>query len=163
MRFDVKQQFDDDAAAVIACYSSGAMYEQLPEFGRISRPDVLDRTERGDQITLRLRYKFIADLPTAALAIIDPDRLTWVEQTTYNLSALTARTKLLPDHYASKLEASASAKFADRGDGSIRDVSGDLRVRVLLVGGQVERAIVDGLREHLNEEAALVAKILSTA
>jgi hypothetical protein len=34
-------------------------------------------------------------------------------------------------------------------------------VRILLVGGQVERAIVDGLKEHLAEEAQLVAKILA--
>lgn len=161
MKFDVKQQFEADASSVIACYSSAEMYEQLPEFGRISRPDLVDRTQQGDRVVLRLRYKFTADLPTAALAIIDPDRLTWVEETTYDLAALTSRVKLLPDHYASKLEASASARFVDRGDGSIRDVSGDLRVRVLLVGGQVERAIVDGLKEHLTEEAELVAKLLS--
>ena len=110
---------------------------------------------------IRLRYKFTADLPTAALAIIDPDRLTWVEETTYDLAGLSSRVKLLPDHYASKLEASASARFVDRDDGSIRDVAGDLRVRVLLVGGQVERAIVEGLKEHLAEEAELVAKLLS--
>lgn len=161
MKFDVKQQFDADAAAVIGCYSSAEMYEQLPEFGKISRPDLLDRTASGDTVKIRLRYKFTADLPTAALAIIDPDRLTWVEETTYDLAGLTSRVKLLPDHYASKLEASASARFVDRGDGSIRDVAGDLRVRVLLVGGQVERAIVDGLKEHLAEEAQLVAKLLA--
>jgi hypothetical protein len=137
------------------------MYEQLPEFGKISRPDLLERTEQGNTVKLRLRYKFTADLPTAALAIIDPDRLTWVEETTFDLAGLTARIKLLPDHYASKLEASASARFVDRGEGSIRDVAGDLRVRVLLVGGQVERTIVDGLKEHLAEEAELVAKLLA--
>ncbi|HOT79634.1 MAG TPA: hypothetical protein PKY13_06575, partial [Microthrixaceae bacterium] len=124
MKFDVKQQFDADAAAVIGCYSSSEMYEQLPEFGKISRPDLLERTASGDTVKIRLRYKFTADLPTAALAIIDPDRLTWVEETTYDLAGLTSRLKLLPDHYASKLEASASARFVDRGDGSIRDVAG---------------------------------------
>ena len=161
MKFEAKQQFDTEAAAVIGCYSSAEMYEQLPEFGRISRPDLLERTERGDTVKLRLRYRFTADLPTAALAIIDPERLTWVEETTYDLVGLIARTKLLPDHYGSKLEASASARFADRGTGSTRHVTGDLRVRVLLVGGQVERAIVDGLQEHLAEEAELVATLLA--
>jgi hypothetical protein len=39
-------------------------------------------------------------------------------------------------------------------------VTGDVRVRVLLVGGQVERAIVSGLTEHLAEEAAVVADLL---
>lgn len=161
MRFDAKQQFDTDAESVIRCYSSVDLYEQVPGFGRISKPEVLGRAEAGDRVTLRLRYKFTADLPSAALAVIDPDRLTWVEETTYDLSRMQATTKLLPDHYASKLQASASARFEDRGAGSVRHVSGELKVRVLLVGGQVEKAIVDGLKEHLAEEAELVAKILA--
>ena len=160
MKFEVSQRFDADVERVIACYSSAALYEQLPEFGKISRPEVRERIESGDRVTLRLHYRFIADLPTAALAIIDPDRLTWIEETVYDRAALTATTKLLPDHYASKMEASARACFTPSGEGSQRLVTGDLRVRVLLVAGQVERAIVAGLKEHLDEEATLVAKLL---
>jgi len=161
MKFDVKQRFDADPAAVIACYSSAETYDALPQFGRIKRLGSADRRENGSQVVVRLHYQFAADLPTAALAVIDPDRLTWVEETTYDLGALTARTRLLPDHYASKMEASAAARFADSGDGSVRHVIGSLKVRVLLVGGQVERAIVEGLTEHLDEEAKLIAEILA--
>ncbi|MFN8050605.1 MAG: DUF2505 family protein [Acidimicrobiales bacterium] len=161
MKFDVTQHFDADAERVIAVYSAAETYEQLPEFGKISRPVLLDRSEHGDTVTMRLRYRFTADLPTAALAVIDPDRLTWIEETRYDLAALTATTKLLPDHYASKLEASASARFADRGEGSTRAVAGSLKVHMFLVAGQVEKAIVSGLKEHLDEEAQLVAELLA--
>lgn len=90
MKFDVKQQFDADAAAVIGCYSSAEMYEQLPEFARSADP-TCSTAEHGDTVKIRLRYKFTADLPTAALAIIDPDRLTWVEETTYDSPGLRRR------------------------------------------------------------------------
>jgi hypothetical protein len=160
VRFEVTQRFDADPAAVMACYSSTEMYGKLPEFGRISRPDVVDRTERGDTVTLKLHYAFVADLPAAAIAVIDPKHLTWIEETTYDLAALTARTRLIPDHYGSKFEASAHARFVDAAHGSTRNVSGDLKVHVLLVGGKVERVIVDGLKEHLDEEAKLVARLL---
>lgn len=83
-----------------------------------------------------------------------------MEETTYDLARRTAAVRLLPDHYASKLHASAAATFGDQGDGSVRRVTGDLKVKVLLVGGQVEKAIVSGLTEHLDEEAQLVAKLL---
>ena len=112
---------------------------------------------------IRLRYRFTADLPTAEVAIIDPDRLTWVEETTYDLAGLSSRVKLLPDHYASKLEASASARFVDRGDGSIRDVAGDLRVRVLLANDMVDlmRDDVDlALRVGRPGGAALIAHVV---
>ena len=160
MKFEVSQQFEAPASEVIERYCSLEMYEQLPDFDKISRPEIVDRTERSGLVQLRVRYRVIADLPAAALAIIDPERLTWIEDTTYDLAAMTATTRLLPDHYASKLEASASARFSDAPDGSRRTVSGNLRVHVLLVSGQVERAIVSGLQEHLSEEARLVAEFL---
>lgn len=160
MRFRVTQRFDAPAGDVIDLYTSTELFEQLPEFGRIGRPEVLDRTERGATITIRLRYRFTAELPAAALAVIDPDRLTWVEETVTDRDARRSTVRLLPDHYASKLTAGATVTYHDLGDDARREVAGDLRVRVLLVGGQVERAIVAGLEEHLAEEAAAVTRIL---
>lgn len=162
MKFEVRQSFDATAEQVIACYASAELYQQLPDLSKISQPELLERTESGERVTLRLRYRFTADLPTAALAVIDPNRLTWVEHTTYDLAALVATTELHPDHYASKLQASATARFVATGDGAQRILAGDLRVRVLLVGGQVERAIVSGLTEHMDEEAVVVAEILAS-
>ena len=58
------------------------------------------------------------------------------------------------------MQASATVRFTDDGDRSRRVVRGDLKVKVLLVGGQVERVIVDGLEEHLTEEQKVVARLL---
>ncbi|MEZ5204214.1 MAG: DUF2505 family protein [Acidimicrobiales bacterium] len=48
------------------------------------------------------------------------------------------------------------------GDGSERIVSGELKVRALLVAGKVEQAIVDGLAEYLAAEAPAVDRYLSS-
>ena len=45
----------------------------------------------------------------------------------------------------------------------MRALSGDVKVRVLLVGGKVEGALVSGLREHADAEAMLVAERLGGA
>ncbi len=106
---------------------------------------------------MRVRFRFTGNLPSAALAIVRPDRLTWVEETRYDLGALTASTQIQPDHYADRLQATATARFHDTKGGSARDVSGDLKVHALLVGGQVEKAIVSGMREHFVDEERVVA------
>lgn len=161
MKFDVPQQFDQSAETVMRCYASEDLYAQLPDFERVSRPTFLDRTASGDRIVVRVRYRFTAPLPAAALAIIDPANLTWIEETTYDASNLTAGIRLLPDHYASKMQASATSRFTDTAGGSRREISGQLKVKVLLVGGQVEKAIVDGLTDYFAEEAAAVSRILA--
>ena len=56
MRFDVSQTFAAPASHVLACYASAALYEQLPEFSKISRPTLLDRSEHSGRITLRLGH-----------------------------------------------------------------------------------------------------------
>lgn len=160
MKFEGAQRYDAPAREVFDLYCSEGLYDALPDFSRISRPELIDRAEHGDDVTIRVRYRFIADLPAAALAIIDPDRMTWIEETRYDASTLTGSTRLLPDHYASKMQAAAKVRFVDHGDASRRVVQGDLKVKVLLVGGQVERVIVAGLEEHLTEEQKVVASLL---
>ena len=51
--------------------------------------------------------------------------------------------------------------FLDDGPGgSIRRLEGDLKVRVPLVGGRVERALVSGLQEHAAAERDVVEERL---
>jgi hypothetical protein len=85
-----------------------------------------------------------------------------VEETVYDLVACTARTVLHPDHYADKLTADISSTFLADGGGTVRRVTGEIKVRMLLVGRQVEKAIVSGLEEHLAEESRQAAGRLGT-
>jgi hypothetical protein len=162
VNFDLVQHFDAPAEEVMGLYCDPDFYPLLDGVGKISAPDVLDRRVEGDRVTLDLRFRFTADLPSAALAIVRPEKLTWVEQTTFDLDAMTSTTRILPDHYPDRLQASARSTFTDVDDGrSRREVTGSLKVHALLVGGQVERAIVSGMKEHLAEEREIANRRLT--
>jgi hypothetical protein len=162
VNFDLVQRFDAPAEEVIGLYCDPDFYPLLGGLEKIGGPTVLDRRVEGDRVTLDLRFRFTADLPSAALAIVRPEKLTWVEQTTFDLDAMTSSTTIIPDHYPDRLQASARSTFTDVGDGrSRRDVAGALKVHALLVGGQVERAIVSGMKEHLAEEREIANRRLN--
>lgn len=161
MRFETEQRFNGAPTEVIGRYTDDAFYDGLPEFSRVGQPRLVGHDRRGDQVTVRVHYRFTADLPSAAHAVIDADKLTWVEETVYDLAALTSTSRLLPDHYPDRLTASARSTFVASGDGTVRRIHGELKVRMPLVGGRVERAIVDGLQEHLRDEAALINQRLA--
>lgn len=161
MDFTTTQSFDASAAEVFECYRTARLAGVLPGFGPLSAAEPLSVDERDGSTVVRLRYRFVGDLPSAATAVVHPSKLTWVEESTYDHAALRARVRLLPDFYAKKLQASATVVFDDVGTGSTRTVAGSLKVRVPLVGGQVERVIVNGLVEYLDEEAAHVARYLA--
>ena len=78
---------------VIALYTDPDFYPLLDGLPKIARPHVVGRTEEGGRITMRVRYTFVADLPAAALAVIDPDKLTWIEVTAYDPAARRSTTR----------------------------------------------------------------------
>lgn len=156
MRFELTQTLTASVEEVAAAYASAELYAALGGTDKLGPPDVLDRSEAGGKVTLRIRYAFIAPLPAAVTTVVDPKRLTWVEESVHDLAARTARVTLHPDHYADKLKCSGTVSYRSIGEGTRRTLAGELKVKVLLVGGQVERALESGLQEHLDAEAPSV-------
>ena len=63
---------------------------------------------------MRIRYRFSGDLSSAATAVLDPEKLTWVEESHHDLAARTVRFELHPDHYADRFSCRGQLP-ADRG------------------------------------------------
>ena len=160
MKFEITQQFEAPVEEVMGLYCDPDFYPRLDGVGQIGGPEVLDRKVDGGLISMQIRFRFTGDLPSAALAIVRPEKLTWVEHTTFDTEAGTSTTKIVPDHYPDRLQASARSTFTDVDGGCRRDVDGDLKVHALLVGGQVEKAIVSGMQDHLVEEAKVANRQL---
>jgi hypothetical protein len=156
VQFSSHQRYRHSVDDVLDAYADPSLYPALPDLPKIGQPEVLGHERSGDLVRLDIRYAYVGDLPGAALALIDPQRLTWVQRTAVDLSARTSTIVLLPDHYPDRLECAGTFHFTPRDAGSERRVQGDITVRVMVVGGQVERALISGLSEFLVAEAAAV-------
>jgi hypothetical protein len=156
MKFRIRQTFDGTPQEVMRAYADPNFYPYLQNLTKVGQPQVVDRRDEGGQALLWVRYKFIAPLPGAARKFIDPNRLTWVEASRFDLAAGIVYSQLNPDHYPDKLAAQATATFtSDAGPQgrTTRTIDGELVVKgIPLLGGKVEHAIVGGLREHMVEE-----------
>lgn len=160
MRFEMDQRFESPADAVTAAYADAELYPTLVGLPKLGGIEVLDRTADHATARLRIRFAFTGDLPAAVTAVVDPKRLTWVQETVHDLAAGTTTFTLLPDHYPDRLRASGTFRVQGRGEGSRRRIAGELKVRAPLVGGRVEQAIVSGLAEYLAAEAPAVDRYL---
>jgi hypothetical protein len=130
----------------------------LPKLGA---PEVIQLDVDGDSARARVRYRFTAELSHAVTRVIDPRNLTWVDDSNWDLAAHRARHRIVPDHYGDRLEASYDVALTAQYDTTRRVVTGVLKVHVPLVGGRVEQVIVDGLKEHADGEAKLLASWVS--
>jgi len=122
-----------------------AVTGSLPKIGGA---EVLELTRTDTTARLRVRYRFTAPLNKAVTRVIDPQKLTWVDDATFDLAALRSEHVMQPDNYADRLESSYVSTIAADGAGSLWTVSGSLVVHAALVGGKVAGVIVDGLKEH---------------
>src|SRR5262245_53089968 len=163
MDFTVDQVFAASGDGVARAYADPALYDHLVGLPKLDRPEVLDHRVDGTTVRLAIRYRFVGDLSAAVTAVVDPRRLSWVEHSIHDLAARRIRYKLAPDHYADRLQSAGTCAITDRDNGgSVRTVKGSLKVKALIVGGAVERAIVSGLREHLAGEVALVERYVAS-
>ncbi|CAN5421364.1 hypothetical protein BH10ACT1_BH10ACT1_10700 [soil metagenome] len=156
MRFELTQRYSSSAADVTDAYADPELYPSLVGLPKLGGIEVLSSERTGDRAVLRIRFRFTGHLPGAVTAVIDPDRLTWVQETTHDLVGGTTSFRLVPDHYPDRLKASGTFRVTADGDRAKRVVTGELKVRAPLVGGKVEQAIVSGLEEYLVAEAPAV-------
>lgn len=120
----------------------------------ISAVELVDHSITDGRVRLEIRYAFTGDLNAAARAVLDPGRLTWVQATEHDLATGRVVFRILPDHYPDRLRCRGRYRVEPDGDDtSVRTVATELHVRAPLVAGQVERVLMDGLRNELEAQA----------
>ena len=161
MRFRIVQDFDAPAERVQAGYLDPAFLESMGALPKLGGPQLLSEERGDDTVHRRIRFRFAGDLNSAVRAVVDPDRLTWVEESTVRLPDRHTKWTIHPDHYADKLEGSGESHIEAVSEATCRrTTTGEVRVKVFLVGSRVEAAIVSGMEEHAAlERTALLAHL----
>ncbi len=161
MRFTVEQRFGTDADETARAFTEPELYAGFADLPKVSVPEVLGCEADGDVVRLRIRYRFAGQLSSAARAVIDPAKLSWVDESTHDLARRHVRFVLRPDHYGERFRCSGEYRIEPDGDGCRRHATIDVKVSAPFVGGAVERAIESGLREHLADETRVVEAYLA--
>lgn len=130
-----------------------AARSELPKLGD---SELLECTRDKTTARLRVRLRLTADLSPAVRAVIDPKKLTWVDDATFDLAAHRAAHRIEPDNYADRLLSTYTSVLDIDGPGTRRILSGIVKVKMLLFGGKVEGAIVSGLTEYAGAESELL-------
>ncbi len=160
MKFAVRQDFTFPSDVVAEVFTDPALYPWFAKLPKVTVPEVLARDVEGDRVRLRIRYRFGGNLSSAARAVIDPAKLTWVDESVHDLGDHTVSFVLHPDHYGDRFHCRGRYEFVDTPTGCTRRADIDLKVSFLIVGRAVEGAIASGLREHLDDEVGIVEAYL---
>jgi hypothetical protein len=152
VQFRLEHRYRAEPEAVARAYASEALYAELGAGSKLAPPEVLERRDEAGLVVLRIRYRFVGELSSAVRAVLDPARLTWVDESTHDLAARTVAFRLVADHYADRFTCAGTYHFVADGTGTVRHTAAELKVRAPLVGGKVERVLVGDLSTHLAAE-----------
>lgn len=130
---------------------------QLPDIGVRS----VDQQRIASTLHNTLELAFSGHLPSIVTKVVDPKNLAWIERTTIDLEGSSATFSITPTFYPKYFRCFGTwtlRPLAGPNERSRRLIEATMKVTspMPFVNGQVERAIVSGLRERLEREPALV-------
>jgi hypothetical protein len=155
MRFELVQRLNAPIDVVEDTLVDPDFIEELGRLPKLGQPQLLEQRDTGETVWQRVRYAFTGNLSSAARAIIDPAKLTWVEESTQDRRTHTTSITIRPDYYGGMFESSGSITLQSEPSDqtTVRTAIGDVIIRMPIVGPRVEAAIISGLREHAELEA----------
>ena len=160
MQFEIEQTLHAPPADVQDMLLDPQFLAARADLPKLGGSEVIERTQDSTSARLRVRMRFVGELSSAVTAVVDPAKLTWIDDATFDFASMTARHEILPEHYPDRLAASYDDTLHADGGTTRRALRGDLDVRVPLVGGRVARVIVDGMRDYAAAEATLLDELL---
>jgi len=133
------------------------LFHQALDLPDVGRPELVERSDDGDESMLVLRYEYVGQLDAVARRLIGDRPLTWRQE--LRLARATGRGALRVEAEAGpdRLHGGAEVVLAADGDGCVRRLDGELVVRVAVIGKTAERRIVPGFVRRLDVEAEAVA------
>ncbi len=119
----------------------------------------LGTEQRGATRITRTRVRPNRPLPPLVQKALGADRFSYVQETTRDDATLATRWAVLPDVLADRITCGGTASVRDLPGGRCeRVIEGEISVRVTLVGGTIEKAVVEELERSYARGAEVISR-----
>jgi hypothetical protein len=146
----------------VASLMSDPAFQTGLDLPDLARPDVVAHEVDGTTHRLTLRYAYVGQLDPIAQKVVGNHKLTWAQDLRIDVATGAGTLQFSADGVGGRADGTATVTITATGDASCRRrIVGEFRIRIPLVGGKAERAIVPGLERRLDVEAAAVNRALA--
>jgi len=125
----------------------------LNNIGALRSRDVLSQERQNGLVVRRVRCVLGVNVTGVAKKFLGNSDPAWIEVSAWHPDEMRWHWHIEPEVAADLLDARGQIALERSGAGTLRVVSGQVRVKVPLYGGTVERWIAQGLERAYDEEA----------
>jgi hypothetical protein len=158
--FDDQQRYTQNPDTVLARYTDPAWLQR--KYETLGRQDIrlLEHTPAGTAVRLRFAYSEATDmaLPDFARKFM-PERQQIEQTVDWDLASRTGRLVVVPKGSPARLE--ATMRLAAAGTGCVNTIAWTVSVSVPLLGGRLEKLLVEGLREKARRDQEVTQRLLA--
>lgn len=135
-------------------YNDPELDEAMASAGGSSRETVSEKTE-GGVTELVQRFHINLELPMAVKKLIGSDKLSYDQTSRIDEANDRIEWDVKPPVQGDRVTAKGTVTIVEKNGQVERTISGDVIVKVPLVGGQIEKAIVKAIEEGYTNAAKL--------
>jgi hypothetical protein len=162
VEFEVAHEFEADVDEVAATLLDHDFQASLKDIGALAGREVISQEEEDGVIVRRVRCLLDIDVNGMVRKFIGDADPAWVEVGRWNPEEATWKWHIEPEAAADMLQADGQTVLIPSDRGTIRKVTGTVKVKVPLYGGRVESWIIDGLERAYDEEAVYLEEWLGS-
>jgi Protein of unknown function (DUF2505) len=161
VKFELRHHFQAPIALVTDAILDRHYQESLDGIGPLKSRTLLSQDPVDGVVVRKVRCVLDASFTGPAKAILGNSDPAWIEESTWAPDRMEWKWTIVPEVAASILSAHGVVALSPDGEGTSRKVAGDVTVTFPLIGGRVERAIVDGVTKVYDEEAERLTRWLA--
>ena len=160
MRFELKHTFDCDAETLWSITEDPEFEERLGEASASTR-ETVELTVTDSERYARKRITVDRDLPPAMQKVIGGEKIAYDQETWRALPGNKLRWSISPNVLRGRFVGEGTTRVRDIGGRCERIISGDLQVKVPIVGRKMEKRLVDDVSASYERAAAIVREMLA--
>lgn len=157
--FEDEQRYTQTPDAVLAKYTDPVFLQR--KYETLGRQDIrlLENTRSAQRVRLRFAYTDAVDMPLPDFARKFMPERQQIEQTAdWDLVSKTGRLVVVPKGSPARIE--ATMRLAAAGAGCVNAIGWTVSVSVPLLGGKLEKLLVDGLRQKAGHDQDVTQQLL---
>jgi hypothetical protein len=159
MRFELRHAFSCDPDTLWALLEEADFDARLSAATGAERVVVSRTTSGGEEHVVR-RISMKRDLPAAMKKVVGSEKITYDQLTWRREGSESLRWEIRPMVLADRFQGRGTTVVRATPGGCERVIAGDLTIRVPLLGGAMEKKLVDDVSASYEQAARIAAQML---